>query len=162
MKKMFRVSKIEFFFFFFNILLMKKMLSILIIKSYFWAEMCIIDNYVSEFTPSSPMSLQSHFNQREGPPHPPSPLQFPGMSSALTLTPPHHSKPLSYTIKTNRTVLSTQKFFRTLTKNKTLTKISRNIEKSQYNRRVCAESISLNYQHWLLQLFHSHILERLY
>lgn len=38
------------------------------------------------------MSLQSHFNPREGPPHPPSPLQFPGMSSALTLTPPHHSK----------------------------------------------------------------------
>lgn len=45
-----------------------------------------------EFTPSSPMSLQSHFNPREGPPHPPSPLQFPGMSSALALTPPHHSK----------------------------------------------------------------------
>lgn len=40
------------------------------------------------------MSLQSHFNPREGPPHPPSPLQFPGMSSALTLTPPHHSKRL--------------------------------------------------------------------
>lgn len=45
-----------------------------------------------EFTPSSPMSLPSHFNQRDGPPHPPSPLPFPGMSSALTLTPPHHSK----------------------------------------------------------------------
>lgn len=45
-----------------------------------------------EFTPSSPMSLPAHFNPREGPQHPPSPLQFPGMSSALTLTPPHHSK----------------------------------------------------------------------
>lgn len=45
-----------------------------------------------EFTPSSPMSLPSHFNPREGPQHPPSPLQFPGMSSALTITPPHHSK----------------------------------------------------------------------
>lgn len=45
-----------------------------------------------DFTPSSPMSLQSHFNQREGPPHPPSPLQFPGMASAMTLTPPHHSE----------------------------------------------------------------------
>lgn len=45
-----------------------------------------------DFTPSSPMSLPSHFNPREGPPHPPSPLQFPGISSALTLTPPHHSK----------------------------------------------------------------------
>lgn len=42
-----------------------------------------------EFTPSSPMSLPSHFNPPDGPPHPPSPLPFPGMSSALTLTPPH-------------------------------------------------------------------------
>lgn len=50
------------------------------------------NNLHKDFTPSSPMSLQSHFNPREGPPHPPSPLQFPGMSSALTLTPPHHSK----------------------------------------------------------------------
>lgn len=49
------------------------------------------NNLHKEFPPSSPMSLQNHFNPREGP-HPPSPLQFPGMSSALTLTPPHHSK----------------------------------------------------------------------
>lgn len=42
-----------------------------------------------DFTPSSPMSLPSHFNPPDGPPHPPSPLPFPGMSSALTLTPPH-------------------------------------------------------------------------
>ncbi|XP_017468755.1 PREDICTED: protein jim lovell-like [Rhagoletis zephyria] len=42
-----------------------------------------------EFGPSSPMSLPSHFNPPDGPPHPPSPLQFPGMSSALALTPPH-------------------------------------------------------------------------
>lgn len=52
----------------------------------------IDSNLHKDFTPSSPMSLPSHFNAREGPPHPPSPLQFPGMSSALTLTPPHHSK----------------------------------------------------------------------
>lgn len=50
------------------------------------------NNLHKEFTPSSPMNLQAHFNPREGPPHPPSPLQFPGMSSALTLTPPHHSE----------------------------------------------------------------------
>ncbi|XP_036230907.2 protein jim lovell isoform X1 [Bactrocera oleae] len=42
-----------------------------------------------EFAPSSPMSLPTHFNPPDGPPHPPSPLPFPGMSSALTLTPPH-------------------------------------------------------------------------
>uniref|UniRef100_A0A1A9WS60 BTB domain-containing protein n=1 Tax=Glossina brevipalpis TaxID=37001 RepID=A0A1A9WS60_9MUSC len=42
-----------------------------------------------EFGPSSPMSLPSHYNPQEGPPHPPSPLPFPGMSTALTLTPPH-------------------------------------------------------------------------
>ncbi|XP_037941582.1 protein jim lovell-like [Teleopsis dalmanni] len=42
-----------------------------------------------EFTPSSPMSLPTHFNPPDGPPHPPSPLPFPGMSSALALTPPH-------------------------------------------------------------------------
>lgn len=42
-----------------------------------------------EFTPSSPMNLPSHFNPPDGPPHPPSPLPFPGMSSALGLTPPH-------------------------------------------------------------------------
>lgn len=42
-----------------------------------------------EFSPSSPMSLPTHFNPPDGPPHPPSPLPFPGMSSALTLTPPH-------------------------------------------------------------------------
>lgn len=41
-----------------------------------------------DFTPSSPMSLPSHFNPHDGPPHPPSPLPFPGMS----LTSPHHSK----------------------------------------------------------------------
>lgn len=44
-----------------------------------------------DLTPSSPMSLQSHFIPREGPPHPPSPLQFPGMSSTMGITPPHHS-----------------------------------------------------------------------
>lgn len=41
-----------------------------------------------EFTPSSPMSLPSHFNPHDGPPHPPSPLPFPGMSLAS----PHHSE----------------------------------------------------------------------
>ncbi|KAH8420985.1 hypothetical protein KR222_000624 [Zaprionus bogoriensis] len=35
------------------------------------------------------MSLPGHFNAPDGQPHPPSPLPFPGMSSALTLTPPH-------------------------------------------------------------------------
>lgn len=50
------------------------------------------NNMHKEYTPSSPMSLPSHFNPRDGLPHPPSPLQFPGMPSALTLTPPHHSK----------------------------------------------------------------------
>lgn len=54
------------------------------------------NNLHKEFTPSSPMSLPSHFNPREGPPHPPSPLQFPGMSSALTLTPPHHSEFITF------------------------------------------------------------------
>ncbi|XP_041563164.1 protein jim lovell isoform X2 [Drosophila elegans] len=42
-----------------------------------------------EFAPASPMSLPGHFNAPDGPPHPPSPLPFPGMSSAMTLTPPH-------------------------------------------------------------------------
>lgn len=42
-----------------------------------------------EFTPTSPMSLPPHYNHPDGPPHPPSPLPFPGMSSALALTPPH-------------------------------------------------------------------------
>ncbi|XP_002092939.3 protein jim lovell [Drosophila yakuba] len=42
-----------------------------------------------EFGPASPMSLQGPFNAPDGPPHPPSPLPFPGMSSAMTLTPPH-------------------------------------------------------------------------
>ncbi|XP_013100272.2 protein jim lovell [Stomoxys calcitrans] len=42
-----------------------------------------------EFTPTSPMSLPPHYNPQDGPPHPPSPLPFPGMSSALALTPPH-------------------------------------------------------------------------
>ncbi|XP_031622232.1 protein jim lovell isoform X2 [Contarinia nasturtii] len=48
------------------------------------------NNLHKEFTPSSPMSLQSHFNPREGPPHPPSPLQFPvfGLDSPLSLFPP--------------------------------------------------------------------------
>lgn len=41
-----------------------------------------------EFTPTSPMSLPPHYNPQDGPPHPPSPLPFPGMSS-LALTPPH-------------------------------------------------------------------------
>lgn len=41
-----------------------------------------------EFPPTSPMSLPPHFNAQDGPPHPPSPLPFPGMSS-LALTPPH-------------------------------------------------------------------------
>ncbi|XP_019891792.2 protein jim lovell isoform X1 [Musca domestica] len=42
-----------------------------------------------EFTPTSPMSLPPPYNPQDGPPHPPSPLPFPGMSSALALTPPH-------------------------------------------------------------------------
>ncbi|KAH8322552.1 hypothetical protein KR074_004980 [Drosophila pseudoananassae] len=42
-----------------------------------------------DFAPTSPMSLPGHFNPPDGPPHPPSPLPFPGMSSAMTLTPPH-------------------------------------------------------------------------
>ncbi|KAH8308673.1 hypothetical protein KR059_000335 [Drosophila kikkawai] len=42
-----------------------------------------------EFAPASPMSLPGHFNPPDGPQHPPSPLPFPGMSSAMTLTPPH-------------------------------------------------------------------------
>ncbi|XP_053966639.1 protein jim lovell isoform X1 [Anastrepha ludens] len=42
-----------------------------------------------EFTPTSPMSLPTHFNPPDGQPHPRSPLPFPGMSSALALTPPH-------------------------------------------------------------------------
>ncbi|KAH8283445.1 hypothetical protein KR018_002110 [Drosophila ironensis] len=46
-------------------------------------------DFAKEFGPSSPMSLPGHFNPPDGPPHPPSPLPFPGMSSAMTLTPPH-------------------------------------------------------------------------
>jgi len=38
-----------------------------------------------DFTPSSPMNMPTHFNPPDGPPHPPSPLPFPG----LNLTPPH-------------------------------------------------------------------------
>lgn len=51
-----------------------------------------MENMHKDFTPSSPMSLPSHFHPRDGPPHPPSPLPFPGLPSALTLTPPHHSE----------------------------------------------------------------------
>ncbi|XP_062133185.1 protein jim lovell [Drosophila sulfurigaster albostrigata] len=46
-------------------------------------------DFCKEFAPTSPMSLPGHFNPPDGQPHPPSPLPFPGMSSALTLTPPH-------------------------------------------------------------------------
>ncbi|ALC42821.1 CG16778 [Drosophila busckii] len=46
-------------------------------------------DFCKDFAPSSPMSLPSHFNAPDGQPHPPSPLPFPGMSSAMTLTPPH-------------------------------------------------------------------------
>ncbi|XP_034652617.1 protein jim lovell [Drosophila subobscura] len=48
-------------------------------------------DFAKEFGPSSPMSLPGHFSQQDGHPHthPPSPLPFPGMSSAMTLTPPH-------------------------------------------------------------------------
>lgn len=59
----------------------------------------IENNMHKEYTPSSPMSLPSHFNPRDGLPHPPSPLQFPGMPSALTLTPPHHSKFSNFFLK---------------------------------------------------------------
>ncbi|KAH8290558.1 hypothetical protein KR054_003976 [Drosophila jambulina] len=46
-------------------------------------------DFGKEFAPASPMSLPGHFNPPDGPQHPPSPLPFPGMSSAMTLTPPH-------------------------------------------------------------------------
>lgn len=60
-----------------------------------------------EFTPSSPMSLPSHFNPREGPQHPPSPLQFPGMPPGLGLTPPHPSK---YKLQTCHCIFSDEQF----------------------------------------------------